>query len=135
MRAFLNFRTPDRLSWPQRLRGWLLRHNELHLAAVLVLLWYPCQQLLTWYFPDAAPLSSTQLDKIRLTALVFVFGHGFLWLGLRFNLPIVPRWLRIHFTDTFNSLTAWQKMQFFAFIWSAYLLCWAITWLGASQAA
>lgn len=135
MRAFLNHRNPAHLPWPRRVWGWLLRHNELHLAALLVLLWYPCQELLTWYFPDAAPLSSTQLDKIRLTALVFVFGHGFLWLGLRFNLPIVPRWLRTEFTSTFNSLTPWQKMQFFAFLWSAYLLTYALIWHGASQAA
>jgi hypothetical protein len=135
MRAFLHNRDPRTLSRPQRLYGWLLRHNELHLALLIGLLWYPIQLGFAWFFPDAAPLSSTQLHKLLLTALVFVFAHGFLWLGLRFNLPILPRWLRTRFTTTFLSLTPWQKMQFFAFIWSAYLLCFALMWHGASQAA
>jgi hypothetical protein len=135
MRAFLHHRNPQDLALHQRLYGWLLRHNELHLAALFVLLWQPIQSLLVWYFPDAAPLSSTQLHKVLLTAVVFAFGHGYLWLGLRFNLPIIPRWLKTRFTKTFLSLTAWQKMQFFAFIWSAYLVSFAIIWLGASQAA
>jgi len=135
MRAFLHNRDPHHLAWYQRLYGWLLRHNELHLAALLVLLWHPIQLAFEAYFPDAAPLSSTQLHKVLLTALVFAFAHGYLWLGLRFNLPIIPRWLRKNFTTTFLSLTPWQKMQFFAFIWSAYLLCFAIMWHGASQAA
>ena len=135
MRAFLHNRNPQNLAGHQLLYGWLLRHNELHLALLLALLWYPIQLAFAWYFPDAAPLSSTQLHKVLLTALVFVSGHGFLWLGLRFNLPILPRWLKKRFTTTFLSLTEWQKMQFFAFLWSAYLVCWALIWLGASQAA
>lgn len=134
MRAFLHDPDPD-MRWYQRLYGWLLRHNELHLALLLGLAWYPLQCAFAWYFPDAAPLSSTQLHKLLLTALVFVFAHGFLWLGLRFNLPIIPRWLRHHFTFTFQRLTPWQQMQFFAFLWSAYLVAFAIMWLGASQAA
>jgi hypothetical protein len=135
MRAFLHDRNPHHLSLGKRLYGWLLRHNELHLALLIALLWYPFQLAFTWYFPDAAPLSSTQLDKIKLAALVFSFGHGFLWVGMRLNLPIIPRWLKSSFTKTFLSLTEWQKMQFFAFLWSAYLLCWALIWLGVSQAA
>ncbi|MGI4873369.1 MAG: hypothetical protein ACRYFX_19600 [Janthinobacterium lividum] len=135
MRAFLHDRNPQHLAWYQLLYGWLLRHNELHLALLVALLWYPIQVGFAWYFPDAAPLSSTQLHKLLLTALVFVFGHGFLWLGLRFNLPIIPRWLKKRFTKTFLSLTPWQKMQFFAFLWSAYLVAWSIIWLGASQSA
>jgi len=135
MRAFLHNRNPQHLSLGKRLYGWFLRHNELHLALLIALLWYPIQLAFDWYFPDAAPLTATQLHKVVLTALVFVFGHGFLWLGLRFNLPIVPRWLRNSFSHTFLSLSEWQKIQFFAFLWSAYLLCWAIIWLGASQAA
>lgn len=135
MRAFLHNRNPQNLAWYQLLYGWVLRHNELHLAALLMLLWYPMQLAFAWFYPDAAPLSSTQLHKVLLTALVFTFAHGYLWLGLRFNLPIIPRWLRKNFTTTFLSLTPWQKMQFFAFLWSAYLLTFAIMWHGASQAA
>ena len=135
MRAFLHDRNPAHLALYQRLYGWVLRHNELHLALLIAGAWYPIQWLMAWYFPDAAPLTATQLHKVVLTALVFVFGHGFLWLGLRFNLPIIPRWLKKNFTTTFLSLTPWQKMQFFAFLWSAYLLCFAIMWHGASQAA
>ncbi|MGI4871441.1 MAG: hypothetical protein ACRYFX_09720 [Janthinobacterium lividum] len=135
MRAFLHDRNPRHLAWYQLLYGWLLRHNELHLALLVALLWYPIQWAFAWYFPDVAPLTATQLHKVVLTAFVFVFAHGFLWLGLRFNLPIIPRWLRRSFTPTFLSLTPWQKMQFFAFLWSAYLLCFAIMWHGASQAA
>jgi hypothetical protein len=135
MRAFLHNRNPRHLAWPQRLYGWVLRHNELHLAALLILGWYPLQLALVWYFPDASPLSSTQLHKVLLTALVFTFAHGYLWLGLRVNLPIIPRWLKLRFTKTFLSLTPWQKMQFFAFLWSSYLVAFAIMWHGASQAA
>ncbi|MDB5270871.1 MAG: hypothetical protein JWP58_3911 [Hymenobacter sp.] len=135
MRAFLHDRNPAHLAWHQRLYGWVLRHNELHLALLIAGSWYPIQWLMAWYFPDAAPLSSTQLHKLLLTAEVFTFAHGYLWLGLRFNLPILPRWLAKRFTRTFLSLTPWQKMQFFAFIWASYLLCFAIMWLGASQAA
>ena len=135
MRAFLHDRNPAHLSWYQRLWGWLLRHNELHLALLIALFWYPVQELMVWFFPDIAPLSATVWDKIRLAALVFAFGHGYLWLGLRFNLPIIPRWLKKHFTKIFLSLTPWQQMQFFAFLWSAYLLAWAIIWHGASGVA
>jgi hypothetical protein len=135
MRAFLHDRNPQNLAWYQLLYGWLLRHNELHLAALIALLWYPIQLAFDWYFPDAAPLTATQLHKVVLTAFVFAFAHGYLWLGLRFNLPIIPRWLKKNFTTTFLSLTPWQKMQFFAFIWLGYLLCFAIMWHGASQAA
>jgi hypothetical protein len=135
MRAFLHNRDPQHLAWYQLLYGWLLRHNELHLAALIALLWYPIQLAFDWYFPDAAPLTATQLHKVVLTAFVFAFAHGYLWLGLRLNLPIIPRWLKKNFTTTFLSLTPWQKMQFFAFIWSAYLLCFALMWHGASQAA
>jgi hypothetical protein len=74
MRAFLHNRNPENLARPQLLYGWVLRHNELHLAALLMLLWYPIQLAFAWYFPDAAPLSSTQLHKVLLTALVF--GQG-----------------------------------------------------------
>jgi hypothetical protein len=135
MRAFLHNRNPQNLAWHQLLYGWLLRHNELHLAALIALLWYPIQLAFDWYFPDAAPLTATQLHKVVLTAFVFAFAHGYLWLGLRFNLPIIPRWLKKNFTSTFLSLTPWQKMQFFAFIWLGYLLCFALMWHGASQAA
>lgn len=135
MRAFLHNRNPKHLTWYQRLYGWVLRHNELHLALLIGLLWYPIQCGFELAWPDAAPLSSTQLHKLLLTALVFVFAHGFLWLGLRFNLPIIPRWLKTRFTTTFLSLTPWQQLQFFAFLWSAYLLVFAIMWHGASQAA
>ncbi|WP_201980354.1 hypothetical protein [Hymenobacter rubidus] len=135
MRAFLHDRNPQHLAWYQLAWGWILRHNELHLALLIALCWYPSQLAMEHIWPDSAPLSATQLDKIKLSALVFVFGHGFLWLGMRFNLPILPRWLKKRFTRTFLSLTSWQKMQFFAFLWSAYLVAWAIIWHGASQSA
>jgi len=55
MRAFLHDRNPHYLTRPERLYGWFLRHNELHLAALLMLLWYPIQLAFEAYFPDAAP--------------------------------------------------------------------------------
>jgi len=112
-----------------------LTTNELQLAFLLMLLWTPVQMLLWFFFPEAAPLDGGQLHKLYLAMLVFATGHGFLWLGLKFNLPALFGFVETEFTDAFKSLTPWQKLLLFLGFWAVYLFCFAHIWVGASQVA
>lgn len=112
-----------------------LTTNELQLAFLLMVFWTPVQILLWFFFPEAAPLDGGQLHKLYLTMLVFAAGHGFLWLGLRFNVRALFDFIENEFSEAFSHLTFKWKCVIFLGFWAVYLLCFALIWLGASQVA
>ena len=133
-----SLRTRCAALWSRCRAGWqrlFLTTNELQLALLLMALWPVVQWGLWFFFPEAAPLDGGQLHKLYLACLVFAAGHGFLWLGLKFNLPALFGFVEQEFSTAFHSLTPWQKLLLFLGFWSAYLFCFALCWLGASQVA
>jgi len=117
------------------LKRFFLTTNELWLAFLLIAGWPLVQVLLWFFFPEAAPLDGGQLHKLYLAMLVFAAGHGFLWFGLKFNLPALFGFVENDFSTAFKSLIPWQKLLLFLGFWAAYLFCFALCWLGASQVA
>ena len=151
--------TPDNCTpWQAALR-WLRAHSPWLFLA----LFYPAYRLLRYaseleatadvpptdQASTAAQLSAQWLNlagpgsKLLVTAGVFAFAVGFVWVTMSLVTPVLPHWARgrykaddlypaTDFKDTFLRLSFGWQIGLFCAVWVALLLLFALCWLGAA---
>ena len=100
---------------------WLVEWNEFWGIPLGLLLFALSPRLLSWIEPTAGSYDIVILQPLLYSVAALWFLKGMCWLLLRFDFPVVYRWLDNKLGEEFARLPRSHKMVFAAGIFSFYL--------------
>ena len=100
---------------------WLVEWNEFWGIPLGLLLFALSPRLLSWIEPTAGSYDIVILQPLLYSVAALWFLKGMCWLLLRFDFPVVYRWLDNKLGEEFAQLPKAYKMLFAAGMFSFYL--------------
>lgn len=115
--------------------NFLMKWNELWLIAALLVAWPVVQVALYVLDPTSRVLDAGVLSIAYLAAIIFAGMNAFIWLGMKFNMPVLYEYFENKFEQDFKNLHRWEQVKYSLLFFLAFFALAVLTLLAVATTA
>lgn len=116
-------------------RDFLLKWNELWLVTALLIAWPVVQIALYVLDPTARVLDAGVLSIAYLAFIIFASFNALIWLGMKFNMPVLYEYFENRFEQDFKNLHRWEQVKYSLLFFLAFFALAVFTLIAVAMTA